>query len=104
MYSCTTCRLNSTLCERCCLAMAFILRKPRTSCQITNCNLSGSRGALQRHVCFVPNPDMVCVSIAKKKQPEGGSQLKMITVDQAVMNECNIPSGLRLSLKKRFQA
>src|SRR6476469_3292228 len=30
MYSCTTCRLNSMLCERCCLAMAFIFRKPRT--------------------------------------------------------------------------
>src|SRR5512143_3111580 len=33
------------LCERC-LAMAFFLRKPSTSCQITNLNLSGSRGAL----------------------------------------------------------
>ena len=33
--------------ERCCLAMAFIFRKPRTPCQITNFNLSGSRGALQ---------------------------------------------------------
>jgi|GEM_PF-4280865 len=31
--------------ERCCLAMAFIFRKPRTPCQITNFNLSGSRGA-----------------------------------------------------------
>ena len=37
--------LNSMLCERC-LAMAFFLRKPSTSCQITNLNLSGSRGAL----------------------------------------------------------
>src|SRR4029078_9270318 len=44
--SCATCRLNSMLCERC-LAMAFILRKPRSTCQIRNLNLSGSRGALQ---------------------------------------------------------
>jgi hypothetical protein len=46
--------LNSMLCERCCLAMAFIFRKPRTPCQITNFNLSGSRGALHRHVRSVP--------------------------------------------------
>jgi hypothetical protein len=31
------------------LAMAFILRKPRTPCQITNFNLSGSRGALHAY-------------------------------------------------------
>ena len=44
--SCATCRLNSMLWERC-LAMAFILRKPSSPCQITNLNLSGARGALQ---------------------------------------------------------
>ena len=30
------------------LAMAFVLRKPSSPCQITNLNLSGPRGALQR--------------------------------------------------------
>src|SRR5262249_20557731 len=40
------CRLNSTLWERC-LAMAFILGKPSSPCQITNLDLSGPRGALQ---------------------------------------------------------
>src|SRR5439155_4341693 len=44
--SCATCRLNSMLWERC-LAMAFILRKPSSPCQITKLNLSGPRGALQ---------------------------------------------------------
>src|SRR5262245_20003346 len=52
--SCATCRLNSMLCERC-LAMAFILRKPSSPCQIRNLNLSGPRGALHGHVCFTPN-------------------------------------------------
>jgi hypothetical protein len=33
MNSCATCRLNSMLWERC-LAMAFILRKPSSPCQI----------------------------------------------------------------------
>jgi hypothetical protein len=37
-----TCRLNSMLWERC-LAI-----KPSSPCQITNLNLSGPRGALQR--------------------------------------------------------
>src|SRR6266478_2109428 len=46
MNSCATCRLNSMLWERC-LAMAFILRKPSSPCQITKLNLSGPRGALQ---------------------------------------------------------
>src|SRR5213076_1755617 len=48
MNSCATCRLNSMLWERC-LAMAFILRKPSSPCQITKLNLSGPRGAL--HNC-----------------------------------------------------
>ena len=39
-------RLNSILWERC-LAMAFVLRKPSSPCQVTNLNLSGPRGALQ---------------------------------------------------------
>jgi hypothetical protein len=47
MNSCATCRLNSMLWERC-LAMAFILRKPSSPCQITKLNLSGPRGALLR--------------------------------------------------------
>src|SRR5881227_2938380 len=47
--SCATCRLNSMLWERC-LAMAFILRKPSSPCQITKLNLSGPRGALQDEV------------------------------------------------------
>src|SRR6185369_8124604 len=37
-----------------CLAMAFILRKPRSPCQITNLNLSGARGALQLQAEFDP--------------------------------------------------
>jgi hypothetical protein len=38
--------------------MAFFLRKPSTSCQITNLNLSGSKGALQGDVRFVPRADI----------------------------------------------
>ncbi len=42
MNSCAICRLNSMLWERC-LAMAFVLRKPSSPCQINNLNLSGPR-------------------------------------------------------------
>src|SRR5215470_12344562 len=50
--SCATCRLNSMLWERC-LAMAFVLRKPSSTCQIRNLNLSGPRGALQAMAAFL---------------------------------------------------
>jgi len=45
-----TCRLNSMLCERCCLAMASIFRKPSTACQSDYFNLSSSRGAFQQYI------------------------------------------------------
>ena len=41
-----TCRLNATLCERCC-AMTSILRKPRQRGQSISTKLSTHRGALQ---------------------------------------------------------
>ena|GEM_PF-5079834 len=44
--SCATCRLNATLWDRC-LAMAFILRKPGSPCQLILVQPSGPRGPLQ---------------------------------------------------------
>jgi hypothetical protein len=34
----------------------------------------------------VPNCDIVCGGGSKKKPPEGGSQLNLVTVDQAAIN------------------
>ena len=49
--SCATCRLNSTLWDRC-FAMASILRKPGAPGQIFPLQLSGPRGPLQKGAHF----------------------------------------------------
>src|SRR5580765_6696632 len=74
MYSCTTCRLNSMLCERCCLAMAFIFRKPRTPVKslTSTCPAPGAHSTRRpAHVGFTPESGLRAdIAPCPKSAPE----------------------------------